>query len=252
MNRKNQDLSFRPMTENRFQFSCHKGIECFTRCCRDLNLVLTPYDIIRLKARLKITSDTFLEDYTETQLDERNRFPLVYLKMMAERDKACPFVSPDGCMIYEDRPGACRIYPIGRAAIRPDSKRDTTERFFIVKEEHCLGFNEDKEWILEEWLRSEGVDDYNAMNDQWLDILTSQKSLGHPDHIPQKMQMFSMASYNLNQFRNFIFKSRFFDLFDVSADLREEMAEDDMTLMRFAFDWLQFSLFGEKKLDLKK
>ena len=44
-----------------FQFRCHPGIGCFNRCCRHLNLFLYPYDVIRLRARLGLTSDEFLD-----------------------------------------------------------------------------------------------------------------------------------------------------------------------------------------------
>jgi len=35
--------------KSKFKFECHKGVKCFTKCCRGINIVLTPYDIIRLK-----------------------------------------------------------------------------------------------------------------------------------------------------------------------------------------------------------
>ena len=43
---------FEPLHGNRFRFRCHKDMECFTRCCAGLNLVLMPYDILRMKRRL--------------------------------------------------------------------------------------------------------------------------------------------------------------------------------------------------------
>ncbi|MDB9822085.1 YkgJ family cysteine cluster protein [Deltaproteobacteria bacterium] len=251
MKEENQDLSFRPVTDNRFRFRCHRDIECFTRCCRKLNLLLTPYDIIRLKNRLNILSDIFLEKYTITRLDERNRFPMVYLKMRDDHYKSCPFVTPDGCTIYEDRPGACRIYPLGRAAARSEGEKKTIERFFLVSENHCLGFNEDREWTLEEWMENEGVDEYNAVNDQWMEIITSDKDLGQGKDINRKIQMFSMASYNADRFREFVFKSRFLDLFEIESELVDKLASDDRELIIFAFRWLKFSLFGEKTIQIR-
>jgi hypothetical protein len=47
--------------ESKFRFSCHPGVPCFTNCCRNMNIILTPYDIIRLKNRLGLTSDMFLQ-----------------------------------------------------------------------------------------------------------------------------------------------------------------------------------------------
>jgi len=51
--------------DSKFKFECHKGVKCFTKCCRDINIALTPYDIIRLKNRLQLSSDEFLAMYTQ-------------------------------------------------------------------------------------------------------------------------------------------------------------------------------------------
>ena len=37
-------------------------IACFTRCCRNIDILLTPYDVIRMKNRLGITSTEFLAE----------------------------------------------------------------------------------------------------------------------------------------------------------------------------------------------
>jgi len=241
---------FKPFEGNRLEFSCHKDIPCFNKCCAKLRLILTPYDILRMKKRLGLSSDDFLERYTDTVMEDNSRFPMVTLKMNSEKDGICPFVTEQGCSIYEDRPGACRLYPIGRASTMVDGEKDAREKFFIVSEEHCLGFQEEKSWALDEWLNHEGVSEYNAMNDQWLEIITSSKSLG-PENTTQKYQVFFMASYNLDKFKEFIFKSKFFDLFEVKADLKDKLANDDVDLMKFGFEWLKFSLFGDKTIQTK-
>lgn len=251
MKGKTHDISISSLKGNGFRFLCHKGIECFNRCCRQLNLVLTPYDIMRLKNRLNISSGIFLENYTETRFNDSNRFPLIYLKMLDGKDRRCPFVEIEGCTIYEDRPGACRMYPLGRAAARPEGKRDTVEKFFMIEEKHCLGFHEDREWTLEEWLENQGLDDYNMFNDLWMEIITSSKDLGQGEDFKKKVQMFNMASYNLDRFREFLFGSRFFTLFDVEPDIQDELASDDTELIIFAFKWLKFSLFGEDTIQIK-
>ncbi len=244
---------FKPFShENPFCFECHPGVPCFTECCARLRLLLTPYDILRMKNRLGIPSDQFLEKYTETFMDQHLRFPMVKLNMNREKGGHCPFVTESGCTIYEDRPEACRLYPVGRASAMVDREINAREKYFIVGESHCLGFNEKREWTLEEWLSHEGVKEYKAMNDQWLGIMTSQKSLGPKAHITRKHQMFFMASYNLDKFREFLFGSRFFDHFEVSEDLRKGLGEDDVALMKFGFDWLRFSLFGEKTLKMSQ
>jgi Fe-S-cluster containining protein len=242
---------FTPLSGNIFQFRCHKDVPCFTKCCAQLNLMLTPYDILRMKNRQGLSSMDFLEEYTEPKQSERSRFPTVYLRMREDEHRTCPFVGPPGCSIYEDRPSACRIYPVGRAASKRDGEKKAKEKYFLVHEDHCLGFKEDQSWHIDEWLSNEGVDAYIAMNDPWMEIVTSRKSLGPQKEVPRKLQMFSMASYNLDAFRKFLFKSRFLDLFHVDLDRQEGLAQDDVALMLFAFDWLKFSLFGEKTIHLK-
>lgn len=251
MNRKEKPELFTTLEGNTFRFLCHKGVPCFNQCCARLNLILTPYDIVRMKNHLGLSSDQFLDIHTETRLDKHARFPMVVLRMQADREKKCPFVSPEGCTIYQDRPAACRIYPLGRAALKVDHDKETKEKFFVVHEEHCLGFREDRLWTLEEWLADQGVHEYNVMNDGWLEIIGSPKSLGPGKDIPRKIQMFFMASYNLDKFRQFIFGSKFFDLFDVDPEHQKRLGSDDVALMTFAFDWLKFSLFGEKTLSMK-
>lgn len=109
-----QDI-IRPLTEDRLRFLCHRKIACFNACCADLCLVLTPYDILRIKRHLGLTSSTFLEDYTEPH-EGHPAFPLIRLKMGDDKIHSCPFVTDAGCSVYEDRPVSCRLYPLGRAA----------------------------------------------------------------------------------------------------------------------------------------
>ena len=247
-----EQVEFRPIKEGPFNFGCHKDILCFTQCCARLRLILTPYDIVRIKKRLGLPSDEFLEKYTETVIDRQHRFPLVKLKMNEPPEEDCPFVTKEGCTIYEDRPEACRLYPVGRASAMPNGAPASNETFFMVVEPHCQGFKEKQLWTLDEWLNHEGVSEYAAVNEPWRGIVTSTKSLGSEAHIPQKHQMFFMASYNLDKFREFIFKSRFFDRLQVDSIMKDRLKTDDVTLMRFAFDWLRFSLFGERTINIKE
>jgi Fe-S-cluster containining protein len=247
----NSETTFTPLDGKTFRFRCHREIACFTECCADLNLALTPYDVLRLKNRLGMSSADFLERYTEPCVKQQGRFPLLRLKMNQDSERRCPFVVKEGCEVYDDRPGACRIYPLGRAASKVDGGRETRTRFFLVREPHCLGLQEQKTWTIEEWLESEALNEYIDLNDQWLEITTSRKSLGRKSDVLRKIQMFTMASYNLDRFKTFVFESRFLDLFEVDPDLRARLRHDEPALLRFAMDWLTFSLFGEQTMKLK-
>lgn len=164
----------RPLTEGTIKFSCYRGISCFTACCADLNLVLTPYDILRMKGRLQLPAKEFIKQYTQLHEGGESAFPLIRLKMRDDERRRCPLVSPQGCTIYEDRPGACRLYPLGRGAAVGLPGREEREFYFLVDESHCLGFREEREWTVEEWIQDQGVRLYNEMNRPWMEIVTSK------------------------------------------------------------------------------
>ncbi|OGP51958.1 MAG: hypothetical protein A2Y79_11815 [Deltaproteobacteria bacterium RBG_13_43_22] len=243
---------FEYLENNSFSFACHPGLPCFTECCRDLRLALTPYDVLRLKNRLGLTSNDFLDQYTVIKPGEHNGFPAVLLSMLENEHRTCPFVTPSGCRIYEDRPGACRIYPIGRASSRTQGQDKTREFHFVVKEGHCLGFNEPRQWTVENWSQDQGLRPYAFFNDRWTEIITHKGSLGNEEMIPNKMQMFFMASYNLDRFRQFVFESTFLQRFDVPEESIYKIKTDDEELLKLALQWLKFPLFGEKGIPLRQ
>ena len=64
--------------------------------------------------------------------------------------------------------------------------------------------------------------------------------------------MMYTACYDLDRFREFVFVSTLLQRFEIDEDLVEEMRQDDEALLRFAFLWLRFSLFGEQTVKIKK
>jgi Fe-S-cluster containining protein len=237
----------RPFTEVKLKFACHPGIPCFTACCADLHLILTPYDILRMKKQLRLTAGEFITRYTQPHEGEESIFPLIRLKMRDDEGRRCPLVSPQGCTIYEDRPGACRLYPLGRAAAGGLSGGEEREFYFLVDEPHCLGYREEREWTVEEWIQDQGVRLYNEVNRPWMEILTSQNPRVR-ELTEQKLGMFYMVSYNLDRFRDFVFQTKFLQVFDVSPEEIQRVASNEVELMKLGMRWLKFALFGEDTL----
>lgn len=248
----NAPETFTYLEGDAFSFACHPGLSCFTECCRELNLVLTPYDLLRLKKCLALDSADLLEQYTIIKPNEHNGFPAVMLKMGEDERRRCPFVTPAGCRIYEDRPGACRIYPIGRGASKTQGQEGTREIYFVVREAHCRGFSEPREWTVSHWSHDQGLTPYTFFNDLWTEIITHKGSLISKEALPQKLQMFFMASYNLDQFRQFVFKSTFLKRFDLPEETVRKLESDDEELLKLGLDWLKFVLFGEKVIPLRE
>ncbi|MFA5352714.1 MAG: YkgJ family cysteine cluster protein [Thermodesulfovibrionales bacterium] len=242
--------------DTRFKFRCHKGIECFTKCCSNIDIMLTPYDIVRLKNRLGISSGDFLNDYTYTHIEEKTSHPFVYLKMKEDDpEKNCPFVSADGCTIYTDRPANCRYYPVGQASLKKNDEASNTpvteEFYFFVKEEHCLGFQEETEWTIQAWRDDQGVDVYDDMNREWKNILFRRNLPGH-ELDEKKQKAFYLACYDIDRFRKFVFESRFLDMFEVDEKTVEKIRNDETELMKFGFEYTKYVLMLEETLKVRK
>ncbi|MGW8194987.1 MAG: YkgJ family cysteine cluster protein [Desulforhopalus sp.] len=242
------------------KFRCHPGVKCFTACCGGIKIVLTPYDILQLTKRLGIPPHEFLHKYTQPTYLEKTDMPGVMLKLR-EEDNKCPFVTPDGCTVYSDRPTACRYYPVGMADFHEGGSRDADGNegaakeekfFFIVREDHCKGFEEDKEWTVREWRADQGVDIRDEMNKEWLRLVMRRKSFGLQATLSeQAKRMFFMASTDLDTFRKFIFESSFLETYDIDEETIEKIRHDDVELMLFSFTYLATTLFGAKGLKIK-
>ncbi len=237
--------------ESRFEFKCHKGLSCFTKCCRGIDIMLTPYDIVRLKNRLQMPSDEFLAIYTQPHLLEKTDLPVVTLKLLDDDENSCPFVRDDGCIVYEDRPTTCRYYPLGVASL---SYKDQMDKgfYFFVNEPHCLGFTEKQPWTVREWRQDQGVDVRDEINAQWTDLIVRKRSIPANIRLTEKTKnMFFTASYDIDRFRRFVFESSFLKLYDIDEKTRKEIASDEIALLRFSFRWLNWLLYkaGDFKMN---
>jgi Fe-S-cluster containining protein len=237
--------------KSEFCFKCHKDVPCFNFCCGDVNIFLTSYDIIRLKNRLGITSGEFLSRYTISPFDENAQYPVLLLKMEDNERKSCPFVGEQGCTVYEDRPWPCRMYPLGLASPKTEQPDNSGDFFFLLKEETCKGHNEDNKITVEEWLSNQGIEEYNDFGN-WFKEITLSDFFEKGNHIdPKRMEMFFTACYNIDKFRDFVFKSSFLEKIEIEDELVEQLKTDDIRLLKFAFDWIKFAIFGEPTMKIK-
>jgi Fe-S-cluster containining protein len=240
--------------DTKFKFRCHKDIGCFTKCCSNIDIMLTPYDIVRLKNRLDISSGEFLANHTYVEIDEKTSHPFVFLKMSEDAERKCPFVTAGGCTVYSDRPANCRYYPVGQASLKKmDDKINepiTEEFYFLIKEPHCIGFNEDSEWTIKSWRDDQGVDVYDDMNRGWKDILFRRNLPGHSLD-EKKQKAFYMACYDVDRFRRFVFESKFLEMFDIDEKTLERIKNDETELMKFGFEYTKYILMMEETLKLR-
>jgi Fe-S-cluster containining protein len=232
-------------------FSCQRTYSCFNQCCADTNIFLTPYDVLRIRRRLNISSEEFLEKYTIQPFSKEQKLPVVVLKLLDNEKKQCPFVTKEGCSIYEDRPWSCRMYPIGLASQKTRSEEIGNEFFFLQKDTYCQGISSKQEWTIDAWMENQGVGPYEHFSSLFREIVLHPFFKNGHDLTPQKMEMFHMVFYNLDKFREFIFGSTFLKRFEIARQTLDAIEHDDIKLMEFGVDWLKFCLFGENTIKLK-
>ena len=229
--------------DEKFKFACSPKVSCFNECCRDLNQFLMPYDILKLKNRLRISSKAFIEQYTSRHTGPETGLPVMTLRADPASGFECPFVSLSGCSVYEDRPASCRMYPLARALSRHRETGRKTEHFALIREDHCRGFEEGPEQTVQEWITRQGLSEYNRINDMLMEIIAMKNRL-----LPERLDIksahfFHIALYDLDSFRTQIFENSILSDFQVPAGLLEKIKEDDVALLRLGHRWICHILF---------
>ncbi|MDR2055942.1 MAG: YkgJ family cysteine cluster protein [Desulfovibrio sp.] len=236
-----------------FCFDCNPDVPCFNRCCAELTLPLTPYDVLRLRRQFAMPGEDFLRRFTTVRSFPDTGFPLPMLRMLDGPGAPCPFVSHDGCMVYEDRPGACRCYPLGRGASM--GKNGVTERFFLVREGHCMGFDKGRERSPARWFADQQVAEYNAANDRYMRLMAMVRATGRPLGA-RLAAMAESCLFQLDKFWELIAAMRIFKRVEAdgarrAAVMATSLAGDEEAL-NFALDWMELVIFGKSEGLAKK
>lgn len=235
--------------ESKIRFSCHKGISCFNACCKRADVTLAPYDIVRLKQRLGMDSETFLQQHAVPFEMDHDGVP--GLKLKTDDDGACLLLDGEnGCSVYEDRPTVCRYYPLGLLSMREKDSTEASEQYSLIREDHCKGHDEDRELTVAEYRDEQGCAEFDDMNREWYRLILKKKSAGPAVGRPPKtsLQLFFMASYNTDMFRKFVLSDNFKASYDLPESAYEEVATDDVALLDLGYRLLRQALFGEKAL----
>lgn len=235
-----------------FSFACNAQVDCFTDCCHNADMYLYPYDIIRMKNRLGMSSDAFLERHTYSDYRDNEFFPSVMLKMSQEEGLPCPFLTSQGCAIYQDRPFSCRAYPLEPAVSRAAGYYQVA--YFISAHDHCHGHGKGREWTADEWIRDQEMGDYNVMNAHWvaMDTLFRSNPWGPQGLKSPALKMASMACFNVDRFRDFVLNSSFLSRFEVPGERLDKAMNSDPDMMLLGFDFVKSFLTGQGPLRAKE
>ena len=238
---------FQPASaDQEIAFACHPRVPCFTQCCRELDLTLTPYDVLRLKRRLQLTSGQFLDRYVIVEWGQECVLPTCYLTMVDDGQASCVFVGSQGCVVYDDRPGSCRAYPVGRGAAR-GSDSMPAETLVLLREPHCRGFAEATGGqTVRAYLHSQGVEPYNRFNDALLPLV-QHPAIQANTFRPSRLQLnqYMLALYDLDQFRGEMVSGRVSLQNPLGPLELAGLTGDDEQLLLLGLRWLRQEWFGE-------
>jgi len=228
----------------KFSFKCHSEIACFNSCCQDLNQILTPYDILRLKHHFKINSQQFLETYTNQSIGPETGLPVILLKTKSRTDLRCIFVEKKGCQVYPDRPASCRYYPLARVTSRSRINGKISASYMLLKEHHCVGHDYQtnskiQKQTIDLWIKSQEIADYDKYNNIMLELIAAKNQNKIKDLSENDRYLFFICCYDIDNFRKYAYENKLLSQKQQSV----QSIEDDIDLLNFSIKWLKEKYF---------
>jgi Fe-S-cluster containining protein len=234
--------------DSRFTFQCQPDLPCFNQCCQTPTVILSPYDLLRLKQALGITSTALRQRYTRQEIEPNSNLPLVFIDAYRSPEGGCPFLGEHGCTVYEDRPAACRLFPLTMGSrLTPDGVQD---HYFCRRLDYCRGFDAGAEWTVASWMADQGFTEYDQGRREWLEILLKAgitEKLVVDDLV---QDLFATLAYDLDRFRRLVLDPVFLEAYDIKAEDIESLRTNDLALLRFSYRLLPtlLSPAGAQKL----
>jgi len=219
-----------------FTFCCSPQTACFNECCRDLNQFLTPYDVLRLKNGIGLSSQHFLAEYTRRHIGPASGLPVVTLAPGDPDRLTCPFVTPSGCRVYPDRPSSCRTYPLMRIVRHSRDTAGRVEEYRLLREPHCQGFNTAHRQTVHGWIADQGIEAYNAENDRLMEVIRLKARLSSKVLPPSLAEGVYTALYDLDGA-----KDRLHDgsLSGIRAERLDKAQADDVARLHRGLEWVK-------------
>ncbi len=232
--------------DSRFTFRCHAGLACFNRCCRTATVMLSPYDILRLARRLRLSTGELLQRYARRGVEEQSNLPVYFLDLSRTPGGGCPFAGPQGCRVYDSRPAACRLFPITMGSRLTESGLE--DFYFCRRLDYCQGFGADTVWTVASWRADQGFDLYDKARRGWLYLLLAQGLQGPRPADDGVLDLIAAVMYDLDAFRDLINRPEFRQTGGLTDIPPGSLETDDEALLEFSYRYLTDMLFGQAGL----
>jgi hypothetical protein len=222
--------------DSSFNFHCHAGLACFNRCCRTPTILLSPYDLLRLRQSLGITAAALLKRYTRRETEASSNLPLVFLDSFNSPGGGCPFAGPQGCTVYAHRPAACRLFPITMGSGL--TEQGLVDHYFCRRLDYCRGFDTEVQWTLVSWMANQGFAEYDAGRREWLEILLAKGLRGIIPVEPEFQDLFA-ALYDPAGLRRLLSEPAFLQACDFAGQAAPSAGLSDLALLNLGYRCLK-------------
>ena len=166
---------------------CHK-------CCTGMgtSIILDPFDILRLKSSLLLSFEEMLaKGFIELNMVDG----LILPNLKMNEKNASAFLDENGrCSIHKERPGICRLFPLGRVYEDKDFK-------YFVQKGQCVNEGKLAKIKVKKWIDTDNISQNQAFILNWHNFIrqTGDKMIMLRDSGKGDM-LNEIAMYILNEF----------------------------------------------------
>ena len=120
-----------------------------------------------------------------------------------------------------------------------------TAQFMVLRESHCLGFEEGKTRTPRQWIEEQRLAVYNENNDKLMQIISLKNRLIQGPLDLKSSHLFNTALYDLDNFRLKIQNSGLMDNFHVDSRIMDAALKNDVALLDLGMEWIKCVLFDQ-------
>ena len=171
--------------------------------------------------------------------------------MIGRKEPVALFWSLPAAGSDEDRPGACRLFPITQGSSLTDY--GLVDRYFCKRLDFCQGFTDGQEWTLARWKAGQGLEPFNELNREWIEIILKKSALNTlAAEDVRASAIFAMAAYDIDRFRKFVLETPFLEIFAIPQEVAPALRESDSALLRFGYKYVKLVLLLEDVAKMKE
>lgn len=144
--------------DDSFEFHCTK---C-GKCCRNQgDILLNSLDLFRIARHLGHTPEEIAKRYARPIIGGTSGLMLMQVPPV---NGDCPFMRNKQCIVHENKPAVCALFPLGRAV-----DAHTGEMTYFYNDPHCG--NKSRSHTVREWLAEFGMEEQAEYYPLWGNFL---------------------------------------------------------------------------------